>query len=275
MTARFSATGWGAAAAVITMSVLAGVATAAPRKKPTPVAPPAAAAATPSAPTPVPAPDPRRRMVGILDVRVEGLPSEIQLEFERGLEQQLDTNTYWLSSREQMRERMRFSTRWAEGCLVGDCLAEVRTQTSADLVLLAALNGEGTSFGYVITLVRTDTGRVLAQESSRCEVCTVKEAMTEATLATIRLLNNVPDKLPDQASDQAAIVDMAVGKLVRHLRTQERGWRNRGIALTVTGLVIAAGGAALYVLADRPAYALGLATAGGGLAAGGIVVLSF
>ena len=44
------------------------------------------------------------------------------------------------------------------------------------------LTGSGTSFGYAVTVVRTDNGRVLAQESSRCDVCMVKEAMTEATL---------------------------------------------------------------------------------------------
>ena len=46
------------------------------------------------------------------------------------------------------------STKWTEGCVVGACLREVETQTGADLVLLAALTGAGTSFGYVVTLVR-------------------------------------------------------------------------------------------------------------------------
>ena len=64
--------------------------------------------------------------------------------------------------------------KWTEGCVVGACLSEVRAQTGAELVLLAALTGSGTSFGYVVTLVRTDTGRVLAQESDRCDVCTVR-----------------------------------------------------------------------------------------------------
>lgn len=255
-------TGW--AAAVISMSVLAGVATAAPRG----AEPPASATAAPQM-------EPQRRMVGILDVRVDGVPADVKAEFERGLESQLDTNTYWVSSRQQVRERMRFSTKWAEGCLVGDCLAEVRTQTGAELVLLAALNGSGTSFGYVITLVRTDNGRVLAQESNRCDVCTVKEAMTEATLATIRLLNAVPDTLPDEAANQGAAIDIAVGKLVRRMRRDERSWNRRGLALTLTGIAVAAAGTALYLLDGEQDYALGIAAAGGGLAVAGVVVLTF
>ena len=63
-----------------------------------------------------------------------------------------------------MHEMMANSTKWTEGCVVGSCLHEVKTQTGAELVLLAALTGSGTSFGYVVTLVRTDTGRMLAQD---------------------------------------------------------------------------------------------------------------
>ena len=198
-----------------------------------------------------------RRIVGILEIQAS---PEIAASFEQSLEEQLDGSQYTLISRAKMRERLRNSTKWSEGCLVGDCLSEVMVQTSAELVVLAALTGSGTSFGYVVTLVRTDTGRILSQESDRCEVCTINEAMTAATLATIRLVTAVSDELP---ADSA----LPAGKTRRSRRI--------AIAVTVVGLVAAGLGTALYFAQDKPDYALVTAAAGGGLALGGLVVLTF
>ncbi len=215
-------------------------------------------------------------MVGILDVRVDGVSEDVKLRFEQQLEQQLDTNQYWLSNRAQMRERMKFSTKWTEGCMIGACLAEIRTQTRAELVLLAALNGSGTSFGYVVTLVRTDTGRVLAQKSERCDVCTINEAMTEATLATITLLNEIPAVLPDHAAEQSAAIEVAASVSRREVVARRRHTRRIGTLLTVSGLVIGlGGGAAAYLISNHPSWAKATAGVGGGMAAGGVVVLTF
>ena len=240
----------------------------------------APAHADPKKAAPSPAPDrpppEQRRMVGILDVRVDGVSDDVKAKFEQQLEQQLDTNQYWLSNRAQMRERLKFSTRWTEGCMVGACLAEVRTQTRAELVLLAALNGSGTSFGYVVTLVRTDTGRVLAQKSERCDVCTLNEAMTEATLATIALLNEIPTTLPDQAAQQSAAIEVAASASKRELTAKRRHTRRVGTVLTVSGLAIGLGGAAAAILmSEHPVWAKATAGVGGGIAAGGVVVLTF
>lgn len=217
-----------------------------------------------------------KRMVGILDVRVVGVSEDLKAKFEQQLEQQIDTNQYWLANRAAMRERLKFSTRWTEGCFVGDCLAEVRTQTQAQLVLLAALEGSGTSFGYVVTLLRTDTGRVLAQKSERCDVCTVNEAMTEATLATIQLLNDVPAQLPeDNPAREAAELRGKVELASRRATTATRHQSRVGKVLTFTGLLVAAGGAAAYFGLDKPAWAAGVTGAGGGMAAGGVILLAF
>jgi len=287
----------GVAVGVATLAMLASVAWAAPKKKGDKKPPPAPAETKPAekpAPAPAPVPPPevkpaeavaddpsqppppeKRRMVGILDVRVDGVPDETKQNFERGLEEQLDTKIFWLSSRAQMRERMKFSTKWTEGCLVGACLAELRTQTSAELVLLAAFNGSGTSFGHVVTIVRTDNGRVLSQESGRCEVCTVNEAMAEATLATMRLLSAVPEKLPDEAGDHSTAMDLVVTRARADIAASQKKIRRRGIAMTLIGVAIAGGGLAAYVLQDKPDYALAITAAGGGLLLGGVVVLTF
>ncbi len=220
----------------------------------------------------------KQRIVGILEVR--GPTPHDEAAFEKNLEQQLDTNQYWLAPRAKMRERLRNSTKWTEGCLVHHCLAEVKVQTNAELVILAALTGSGTSFGFVVTLVRTDTGRVVSQESERCDVCTLNETMNAATSATIKLLNAVPDRLPDETAQQGAAVDLAVGlataPMHRQLVREERTTTRVGIRLTVVGLIAAVTGGAIYFLQDeRPASGLVLGAAGGGLAASGIIVLAF
>jgi hypothetical protein len=205
-------------------------------------------------------PPERRRLVGILDVQAS---PEIAASFEQALEDQLDSKMYWLVPRAKMRERLRNSTKWSEGCFVGPCMTEVKVQTSAELVVLAALTGSGTSFGYVVTVVRTDTGRVLAQESERCEVCTINEAMSAATLATIRLVTAVPDELP------------ADTPITSPARASTRNTRKVGIAMTLVGLAAAGVGTALYFAQDEPDYALATMAAGGGLALGGVLVLTF
>src|SRR6185295_9285353 len=106
---------------------------------------------------------------------------------------QVDNRHYFLASKSSMHDRMQNSTKFTEGCVVGPCLRDVKTQAFADIVLLAALSGSGTSFGWVVTLFRTDTGSVLAQKSERCDVCTVSEALSTATLETVDLLSTIPD----------------------------------------------------------------------------------
>lgn len=219
-----------------------------------------------------PAPPPVGYTIAILDV--VGPSNDVARTFESDLESQLGTMHVRLITRSAVRERLRSSTRWSEGCVVGPCLGEVRAQTGAQMVLLAALTGTGTTFGYVVTLVRTDTGRVLAQESDRCDVCTEAEAMGHATLATVKLVNTIPDRLPDEAAEQGAAVDVAVNAVNRRRASERRGFRRVGWALALAGLAVAGGGAAVY-LAGGDRYGLATATAGGGLAIGGLTVLAF
>jgi hypothetical protein len=254
---------------VLTALLVSSVAHAGPDDRPAAAPPPDG---TGEAARPPPAD--RRRIIGILEVRVDGVPDDVKESFQRGIEEKFDAKRYWLTNRARMKQMMMGSTKWTEGCLVGQCLAEVRTQTGADLVLLAALTGSGTSFGYVVTLVRTDTGRVLRQNSERCDVCTVNEAMSRAMQATVNLLDEVPDRLPDEAAEQHATVDVAVGKVQRELAARNRRNTRLGIGLTVVGLVAAVGGSALYAL-DQQTYAAMIMAGGGAALASGVVVLVF
>jgi hypothetical protein len=276
-----------ASIAVMLAIAIGGVADAAPKRRPrgkTPKTPVEAPAPTPEPPPPAPEPPPtpevtappaNKKMVAILDVRLDGMSDMAGAELQKELDSQLDTTSYWLPSRQRVKERLAFSTKWSDGCYVGDCLKEVKTQVGADLALLIAISGQGTSFGYVISLMRTDNGTLLMQDAGRCDVCVEQQVVRDVTLATIDLLNKVPDKLPDREGDRAVATELAVGKLVARINTDEHSARKKAIVITVVGLVVAAGGAALYFAADKPEYAVGVMGAGGGLTLGGIALLSF
>lgn len=222
-----------------------------------------------------PAGSDKRRIIGVLEVKVEGVPKDIAAQFQTDLEKQLDSNAYWLAPKARLHEMMANSTKWTEGCVVGACLHEVKTQTGADLVLLAALTGSGTSFGYIITLVRTDTGSVLSQEANRCDVCTVNEALTAATLAAVRLVTAAPALLPDEEAKRNAELTDVKTKLAAEAEHSKRRSKKMGTLLTVAGVVVAGAGAALYFLNDHSDYGLATAAIGGGMAFGGVVTLTF
>lgn len=253
-------------ALAVAIVALAGVADAGPKT---------AAPTTASPKSPQPTGNDKRRIVGVLDVRVDGVPKEIAAQFQTDLEKQLDSRSYWLAPKARLHEMMSNSTKWTEGCLVGMCLQEVKTQTGAELVLLAALTGSGTSFGYVVTLVRTDTGRVLAQESQRCDVCTVHEALTNATVSAVRLLTAVPEKLPDDSIEQHAAIDLATVKLQVENHALEKHHKALGILTTLAGLAAAGTGLAIYYSGDHSDAGLATMAVGGGLTLGGVVALTF
>lgn len=223
---------------------------------------------------PFPAPNDKRRIVAILDVRVDGAPPDVGAQFQRDLESQVDIEHFFLAPRSRMRQIMANSTHWTEGCLVGPCLSEIKTQSKADVVLLAALSGAGTSFGWVVTVVRTDSGNVLSQKSERCDVCTVNEALSAAALATVDLLSTIPETLPDEQPKRAAAPLADTIQLTSKVERLEHRRRATGIALTLAGVAVAAAGAVLYFV-ETPHPTYGAATAGGGLglAVGGLVLL--
>jgi hypothetical protein len=213
------------------------------------------------------------RAVAILDV--EGPSPEVARDYEVGLDARVDRTKVRLMSSAGVHDKLKASTKWTRGCRIGSCLGELRQRTGALLVLEAVLDGSGTSFGYVATLVRTDTGRVVAQASERCDVCTQLEAMASLTAATVKLLASIPDPLPDEAAAQGAAAEVAASSVRREMHASRRGHRRKAIVLAITGLAALGAGVALYAAYDHPRYALAVAGAGGGLALGGVVALTF
>lgn len=219
---------------------------------------------------------PRKIIIGILDVRVDGMPTEVATRFEAKLTEQLDTGHYWLATRERMRELLAGSPDWIEGCVAGPCLSVVKTQTGAERVVSVYLHGKGTSFGSVVTLFRTDTGAVMKQHAEHCDACTVNEAVDQSILATIGLVALAPDELPDDVRDSESRVAAAIAPVQAEQRRQARGQRRVGIVLTVLGVAAAATGLILHrQTTNHRELAFGLIGGGAGATASGLLVLTF
>jgi len=251
-----------------------------PSKDPPPadVTPPAPPPPEPP-PKPMPAPGDKRRIVAILDVRVgEGVPNEVSQQFQRDLDQMADPQHYFIAPRSRVHELMINSTKWTDGCVIGPCIMEMKAQAKADVALIAALSGSGTSFGSVITLVRTDNGHVLSQESARCDVCTLNEALATAERASIKLLDALPPQLPDEEAGHRAALVAATAPLEAKIATLEHGRHHGkvGATMLVVGLAALAAGIAIYdVESGKPSYAIGITGAGASLATAGVIVLTF
>jgi hypothetical protein len=212
---------------------------------------------------------PKRKIVGILDVRVEGVSPTAAERFESGIEEGLGSTEYWVATRKRMREILAGSG-WSEGCDFGPCLAEVKKQTGADLIVDAYFQGAGSSYRFVVTLVDTATGTVTAQVADHCDVCTLTEALDSAALATIGLEHGAEGQVPVAAAHEpSAVIDHTDAHAGRSMRRT---------ALLLIGAGAILGGTAAYFLHtgdDKLGYAAGGAAGGLGVAGIAVVALSF
>jgi hypothetical protein len=218
----------------------------------------------------------KKLIIGILDVRVDGVPPEAAARFEARLTEQLDTGHYWLATRARMRELLANSPDWTDGCVAGPCLSVVKTQTGAERVVSVYLHGKGTNFGSVVTLMRTDTGAVVKQHSEQCDACTVNEAVEQSILATIGLVGLAPDVLPDQEHEDQARLATALAPERAERRRVVRRQHRLGIGLAVTGLAVATAGILLKTQTNGNSdVAHALVGGGAGLTASGLLVWAF
>jgi len=274
-----------ALAGLVLASMSSSPAVAGRGKKPAPAPAPAPVKADPPAPVPTPPPPPPDTssssvapptdsglVVGILDVRVVGMSPGVGDEFEHQLEAlsaDAAKGRFWIGTRSRLKEMLEGSTQWIDGCLLGPCMKVLREQTRVAVVLTVFLQSLGTTYRYVITLIRTDTGAVIDQRTDACGACTQDEAVAAATIATVDAVSNVPEKVAETALADPAAVTLRVEAPLRHKLKHQRS-RVRTAGLVLTGLAAIGGGLGGYWLSkDKdnmagPALgaAAGLATAG-------------
>lgn len=192
-------------------------------------------------------------LVGLLDVRVEGVSDTAAEVFAKQIEESLGIAGLQVASRARLRGYLA-GTPWNAACLMGDCLKDLKTHAGVGKVIEAALVSIGPSYHYTITLLDTDTGQIIRQTSRKCDVCTTDEAFSDAALEVVALVTGTgtsdakPTTPPKPPPTPASTLE---GRL---------STRRAAIALLGAAVVLAAGGGFLL---HRDEDRLGSAALGG------------
>lgn len=224
----------------------------------------APAAESGAAPAPPAEPD---VVIGLLDVRVEGVSAAAAGVFTKQIEESLEMSGLQVAPRARLHDYLA-GTPWNAACLVGECLGQLRTQGGVNRVLEVALVTNGPSYHYVITLLDTGTGKPVGQLARKCDVCTTEEAFAAASLAVVELVNGVGDAAADRPGLRA---DPAGPAAARVGRARSRA-RTLGLVLIGTAVAAAAGSYYLYDQ-DRDGPGAAAAGAAGALGLAGVTAI--
>ncbi len=225
----------------------------------------APAAAGGEAKAPAPPSEAHDDLIGLLDVRVEGVSDTAAEVFTKQIEESLGIAGLKVASRARLREYLA-GTAWNAACLFGSCLKELKTHAGVSRVIEATLVSIGPSYHYTITLLDTATGTIVRQTSITCDVCTVDEAFSDAALEVVQLITNPSGDITAPLVDGPGGGDQP-GNLVARRRT-------RRAALAFLGAAVVAGAGGLY-LYSRDEDRLGAAGVGaaGAFAVAGVTCL--
>ena len=193
-----------------------------------------AGAAKPAAPPTVDEND----LIGLLDVRVEGVSDVAADVFAKHIEESLGIAGLKVAPRARLREHLA-GTPWNAACLIGACLKELKTHAGVATVIEAALVGIGPSYHYTITLLDTETGAILRQIARKCDVCPTDEAFTNAALDVVELIQ-------DQRGQPAVTAAADAGKRAERSAPGRRATRRAALALIGVAIVAGASGAYLW-----------------------------
>ncbi len=168
-------------------------------------------------------------IVGILSFAADGVSPTAAKMFEDAIEKSLADNGFGVAPRKRLTEMLANSS-YKVGCTFGPCLVEVHRNTDLRLVLVARVHGVGPSYSFVFSLLDTRVGRTTSQVTDLCDVCTLEEAVTTASLTVVALVTGAGsavvdpslgptsrDKLPDLRG-QIQHLDREVSRRRRRLR---------------------------------------------------------
>jgi hypothetical protein len=208
--------------------------------------------------------------IGVLEVATDGVSQAAGDKFEQSVEETLAGVGFRVVRSPTVKEKLA-GTNYIGGCTVGPCMREVLARTGLRRVLVGRIQGTGQSYSVVVSLVDTRTGELVSQVAQSCPVCTVDEAISTATLATVELLTSTsaPDRrAAAMASARASERAAARATLDRRAaRVRRFGW-----FMVIGGAVAAGVGGGLFAAdRDRPgSVSVGV---GGGLAVAGVSAL--
>jgi hypothetical protein len=210
---------------------------------------------------------------------VVGTSKTVADKLEKSIEDGLDNQGLKVAPRKRVAE-MLASSGFLEGCSFGPCLLEVRKTTGAQLVLVARITSVGPSYDLVISLLETEHGRVTSQVAERCEVCTLDEAISAATLAVIQVVTGAAGAQIDPALGPTGERTGPEPQELLAIRETElstgRRRVRRGGVFFLGAAVVAAAAGTYFLVTDRRDLGYGAlgATGAFALASGTLLVIS-
>lgn len=185
--------------------------------------------------------------VGVLEWVTAGVPKAASERFEEALEDGLRGADFEVRKRSAMEASLKTST-YVEGCNFGPCMRKVHEATGVGLVVVARVQGVGSSYTFIVSLVDSRSGQLVAQVSRGCAACSIDDAVSTASMMGPGLLLERAGANEGGASKVAA--SPPAGKDDQPGAAESRRSSLRTTSYLFLGASIAAGAVGGYFLYD-------------------------
>ncbi|MBT8492870.1 MAG: hypothetical protein KJO07_07395 [Deltaproteobacteria bacterium] len=207
--------------------------------------------------------------VGVLEIIAPGLPEAAVSKFEDSVVDGLQGADFEVKKRKQFVAELRKGT-WVVGCNFGPCVTQVYKATGVELALVVRVQGEGSSYTFIASLIDTRSGHLKAQAKRDCAACSVNDAVMEASMLGGELRAGLALAEDGNGSRPGSVVGSASAKA----ESRRSGLRTTSYLFLVAGL--AAGGVGGYFLYDDDRdKGLPLVAGGGAAFLAGVTMFAF
>ena len=209
--------------------------------------------------------------VGVLEVVAPGMPVAAVEKFEGALVEGLEGADFTVTPRDKFVAELRKGA-WVEGCSFGPCATQVYKVTGIKLALVVRVQGAGSSYTFIASLIDTQTGHLRAQAKRQCAACSVNDAELEAAMLGGELRSALLGGAEKSAG--ADSTNSAGAGLWKQAQSRRSSLRTTSYVFLALG--VAAGGAGAYFMSDDDSDAgLPLVAGGGAAVLAGITMFVF
>ena len=184
--------------------------------------------------------------VGILELQASGVPEAALERFELALVDGLEGANFEVKDRDKLVNTLKRGS-FVEGCNFGPCLRQVHADTGVELVLVARVQGLGSSYSFIASLVDTRTGLLATQVSRSCAACSVDDAALTASMLGSDLLLERTNKKDGAKAPRSGV---AKSSGPRRSAAESRRSSLRVASYLFLGASLAAGAAGGYLWYD-------------------------
>lgn len=210
----------------------------------------------------------RAERLGFLEIAARGVPEAAVPKFGDAVQRGLEGADFEVISNDDFTALLEESS-WVEGCTFGPCMRRVHESTGVERALVVRVQGIGSSYTFVASIVDTRTGALLAQAQQQCAACSINDAEAAASLLGPDLMlamnSGAQAGAPLPGPEAGALA--AKGDRLSGLRTTSYLFMGAALGL--------AGAGAYFLSEDDDDLGLPLVAGGGAALVGGITMFVF